>query len=89
MKLFEYMASKRPVVAANTPAIHQMADEPHVFFYTPDDASDMVRAITKALENSAEVEAKVERAFMKAAAFSWEKRGKIVLEYIEKIGSRK
>ena len=80
MKLFEYLASRRPVVASATPAIKQIVSEKEVWFYEPDDAESLFRAVGEALIK--ETSEKIENGFEKVKNFSWQKRAEDVLNLI-------
>jgi glycosyltransferase involved in cell wall biosynthesis len=47
MKIFEYMAAERPILAARTPAIQEIFtdDGQGVVFYEPDNIDDLVRSV--------------------------------------------
>ena len=45
MKLFEYMAAGKPIVAARTPANSEIVTEEEVIFYAPDNAKDFMEKI--------------------------------------------
>jgi glycosyltransferase involved in cell wall biosynthesis len=47
MKIFEYMAAERPILAARTPAIQEIFtdDGQGVVFYEPDNIDDFVRSV--------------------------------------------
>src|SRR3989338_8141448 len=47
MKLFEYMASGRPILAADTPANREIVSENEAYFYEPDDPKDLADKISK------------------------------------------
>jgi len=83
MKLFEYMASRRPIVASRTPAIEQVVADNGVFFYEPDNADDLARQINNALQNKEETNRKTEEAYRRVKNFSWEKRASKILEFIK------
>ncbi len=80
MKIYEYMAARRPVVAAGTPALRGIIQENEANFYTPDDASDLVRAVARTIEN--DTKHQVERAFAAAAEHTWLKRAQRVLSSV-------
>jgi len=82
MKLMEYMASGRQIVASRTPANQEIVSEKEAFFYLPDDAGDLARKITEALENPVIAGEKVESAFAKVKELSWKKRADSVLHFI-------
>lgn len=80
MKLFEYLAARRPIVASRTPAILQVVSDQEIFFHTPDDAVDLRRALLAAARNP---EAKIEAAYCKAQELSWENRARRVVRFIQ------
>lgn len=82
MKVFEYMASNRPIVASRTPALQSILSESEVYFYTPDDAVDMAAKVREAIAHTRrEV---TERAHAKALTHAWNKRATRILEFIDK-----
>ncbi len=48
LKLFEYLAARRPVVASDLPSIRSVVSEKEVTFFAPDDAADLGRKIAAA-----------------------------------------
>jgi len=74
MKLFEYMASGRPMVASRLPAITEVVDETMVYLFTADDASDLTRAINNVLVNPDAAYLRANAARAHAQAFSWTER---------------
>ena len=83
MKLFEYMAARRPIVASRTPAIEQIVSDSGVFFYEPDNVDDLVNQTKRALQNNKETEEKIEEAYQRVKSFSWDKRAESILEFIK------
>jgi glycosyltransferase involved in cell wall biosynthesis len=85
MKLFEYLASGRTIVASNTPAIREIVSEKEVIFYTPDDPLDMARAVQSAVHSSdEEISLRIEAAMRLAKTSSWRGRAERIVHFIEK-----
>jgi len=80
MKLFEYLASRRPIVASATPAVRQIVSEKEVWFYEPDNAESLFQAVSETLTKK--TLEKIENGFEKVKNFSWQKRAENVSEFI-------
>jgi glycosyltransferase involved in cell wall biosynthesis len=79
MKLFEYMASGRPIVATDVPAIREVLPEDAGYYARPDDAADLSHAIMTAL-NDPSSGARAARARALVSEYTWEKRAARLLE---------
>lgn len=79
MKLFEYMASERPIVASDLPSIREILPEDAGFYAVPDDPTSFADAIQRAF---AEGSTKSARARQTAATFTWQKRAQRILHRI-------
>lgn len=71
MKLFEYMASGRPIVASDIPSIREVLGEEEAFFAEADNPKSFAEAITKSLDNLMLSEEKGKKAALSAQKFSW------------------
>ncbi len=80
MKVFEYMAMKRPIVASRTPALKNILAEGECYFYEPDNALDLARAIEEALVSDY---SRAELAYQKVTQYSWDLRGKRIIDFIK------
>lgn len=74
MKLFEYMASGRPIVASRLPAITEVVDETMAYLFTADDASDLARAINTVLTDPDAARLRAGAARTHVQMFSWTER---------------
>lgn len=86
MKIFEYLAAGRPVVASRTPAVSGILDERSAFWYEPDDAGSLARAIGEAVA-SENATAKIEAGRALAAKHTWSKRAEHILAFMDATGS--
>ncbi len=86
MKLFEYAAAGRPIVAARTPAIADIftgRGGRGIFFYTPDSADDLARAVRAALADVPAAERQAETMANLAALYQWKDRAGKALQFIK------
>lgn len=77
LKLFEYMASKRPIIASDLPSIREILDESSATFVKPDSPADLAEGILNTL--NANNTPKVDHAFKIAQENTWEERAKLII----------
>lgn len=83
LKLFEYMASKRPILASNIPSIKKIVTKNEINFFKADNPEDLAKNIDKILMNNINskiIENKVSCAFEHVKKFDWNKRAKVIKE---------
>ncbi len=83
IKLFEYMASRRPIIASDLPSIREILDERTAIFFEPDNSESLSQKIGYLLSATDEAALMAERAFHAAQSYTWEKRAKIILEFMK------
>ncbi len=81
MKLFEYMASGRPIVASRIPSLEEVLTEGECFFAKPDDPADFARALKEAL-GSPDASKRGERARQRAQRYTWKARADAILPHL-------
>ena len=81
MKVYEYFAARRPVVASATPALRSFIPEDAVAWYEPDDARSLCDAIQTAHTGGAETRQKIERGAAEALAHTWSVRAERILSF--------
>lgn len=80
LKLFEYMASARPIVASAVPALAAvLADETDALLVPPDDAPALAAAVRRIQGDTALAARLAKRARARAADFTWDKRVEAIL----------
>jgi len=81
LKLFEYLATGKPIVCADIPPIRDAVDEQSVVFCEPGNAQSMADAIEVALKEGEDEGRKARRAEL-ARWYSWENRMRRILESV-------
>lgn len=79
LKLFEYMASGKKIVASDVPAIRSVLSEKEAWFFKPDDADDLRKVLENALSSR---NIKGEQAAMKAKNYSWSNRAEKIISFL-------
>jgi len=81
IKLFEYMAAQRPIVASDLPSIREILDEKKAIFVRPDDVEDLANGINKALEDKDLAERISMQVFQDVQQYTWQKRAENILTH--------
>lgn len=84
MKLFEYMAAGRPIVASDLPSIREILNEENAVLVTPDDPQSLVSGINLVLGDETKAKEIASQAHEKAKLFTWRKRSGHIFEFIKK-----
>ncbi len=84
MKLFEYMASKRPIVATDIPTVREILNDANAIIVPPDNPEAMARGIIKASGNNDNLKRIIEKAYQDVRLHTWGKRAKRILNFMEK-----
>ncbi len=82
LKLFEYMASKTPIVASDLPSIRDVVSEDDVLFFEADNPNDLFKKIQSILKVDEFEKIEVPNSFKKVKKYTWENRAKEILNLI-------
>jgi glycosyltransferase involved in cell wall biosynthesis len=83
LKMFEYMASGKPIIASNLPSIREVLNENNAIFFKSDDPKDLAEKIKYVLNNPKIAETKANQAKKDIREYSWHKRAETILEFIK------
>ncbi len=82
IKMFEYKASKKPIIASDLPSIRAVLNKNNSFLFKAGDSLELVRAIKKIFENNELSENIAEQASLDVQKFTWEARVKKIINFI-------
>jgi len=82
LKIFEYMASERPIITADLPPIRDVLDESTAYFFEPGNSQDLARAIKEVMDNHAEAHKKAVVARKKVERYTWPERMKRIMNSV-------
>ena len=84
LKLFEYMASKRPIVSSNVPAISRtITHGVDGLLAKPNDVRELAHFVKVVLEDKKLAENLSNNAYEKAKRYDWKKRCEMILQHVE------
>lgn len=83
VKLFEYMASGRPIVSSDLPSLRNIVDENMVWFFEPDNPRALADAIHSALADPQKSSEKGACAQEEAEKYTWQRRFTDIFKFIE------
>lgn len=84
LKLFAHMASLRPIVASDLPSLREVLDEEIAYFFEPDNPESLTHAIEYVSTHQEEAAAKAQKALVRVREYTWGKRARNILTFIQK-----
>lgn len=86
LKLFEYMACRIPIVAANVPSYREvLVHGRNALLVKPEDAVDLAFGIRSLLNDQELAKRIAGQAFLDVQEFTWAKRGQRIIEVVESL----
>jgi glycosyltransferase involved in cell wall biosynthesis len=80
MKLYEYMASRKPIIASDIPSIREIVDEKAAVLVTPDNPEVLAQAIKNNVENMDS--ALIQNAYSNVLEHTWDKRAERIIRFM-------
>jgi glycosyltransferase involved in cell wall biosynthesis len=85
IKMFEYMASERPIITSDLPSVRDVLNEENAFFAPAGDTSSLAKTIRTVFSSRAESERKAHTAYLAAQGYSWEARASAIVSVFKEI----
>ena len=82
LKLFEYMASRRPIVASDLPSIREILDERNAILVEPGNPEALAEGIKRVLTDEEFAKELAKKAYEDVQEYSWGKRAERILGFI-------
>lgn len=82
LKLFEYMAAKRPIVSTNLPSLREVLNNDNSILVEPDNPSALAQGIIKAVRDEELSNSATRQAFSDVQKYSWQKRAANIIKFI-------
>jgi len=83
LKMFEYMASQRPIIVSDLPSVREVLNEQSCLFCESDNPRDLAEKI-KTLINNPDLSNKLARnAHEDVQQYTWDRRARAILDKVE------
>ena len=83
LKMFEYMASSRPIVATDLPSIREVLNEKNSVLIKSDNPNELAVAIKELVDNPVFGAALAKQARKDVENYTWEKRAEKISQFIK------
>lgn len=84
LKLFEYMASGRPIIASDLSSIREILNEGNAVLVEPNNPEALAEGIKKVLQDKNLTDRISRQAFENVKEYTWDKRVEIIINFISK-----
>ena len=82
MKMFEYMASQRPIVASDLPSIREILNENNAVLIKSDNAEALTEGIDRVFKNPDLSDRIAEQTYQDVQSYSWSKRVQKIIDFL-------
>lgn len=83
IKLFEYMATGKPIVAADLPSIREVLTDETGFFFRADESDALAEALSSALASPDEMRMRGARAREASQRYGWDARAQLLMRIVQ------
>ncbi len=83
LKMFEYMATLRPIISSDLPALREVLDDNQSLFCQPDDIEQWANALHKLLDDIESSNLLAFNAFQNVKKYTWNVRAKNILAQVD------
>jgi len=83
MKMFEYMVSKRPIIASDLPSIREILNENNAILVRTDNPQALVEGLKKILNNPQAAKRISEQVYKDVHKYTWNKRAERIFGFME------
>lgn len=87
IKVFEYMASGKPIVASDLPSIREVLSNKNALLCESDNADALVQKIQQVIAAPNKAAERAQQAVVDAKAYTWDNRAQIIINFLKKITS--
>lgn len=84
LKLFEYMASGRPIVASDVPSLREILNESNALFFEADNPKDLAEKVTALFGDASLGQRLADNALRDVIPHTWMQRAERILAFISK-----
>ena len=85
LKMFEYLAAGRPIIASDLPSIREILNEGNCLFCRPGDPDDLAKKIKQALNDPVLADKISRQAVLDSEQYGWNKRALKILNFISQV----
>ena len=84
MKMFDYLASGRAIVASDIPVFHEVLNDRNVVFCRPENSADWIEAVQALAKDAGKRKKLGSQAQKDAAGYTWKRRAQTTLDKLQK-----